>query len=103
MVTTKDKIGLIQRRTNSDGKQVFKYVESKIKRIVIGKKKTSVYSDGFYPLELEELESNTSFFDEERGVLIVGEPFVTNDKLAEWCQKNVDYWNEHGAKSLLDD
>ena len=103
MVTTKDKIGLIQRRTDSEGKQVFKYVESKIKKIVIGKKKTSVYSDGFYPLELEELESNTKFFDIENGFLIVGDPFITNDKLAAWCQKNVDYWNEHGAKSIWDD
>lgn len=103
MITTKNKIGFIQRRTDENGKKHFKYIEAKIKKIVIGKKKTSVYSDRFRVLELEELESNTKFFDEEKGVLIVGEPFITNDKLAEWCQKNVDYWNEHGAKSILDD
>ena len=103
MITTKDKIGFIQRRTDENGKQHFKYIESKIKKIVIGKKKTSVHSDRFYPLELEELESNTKFFNEEKGVLLVGEPFITNDKLAEWCQKNVDYWNEHGAKSIFDE
>ena len=103
MITTKDKIGFIQRRTYENGKQVFEYIESEIKKIVIGKRKTSVHSDRFNPLELEELESNTRFFNEEKGVLIVGEPFITNDRLAEWCKKNVDYWNEHGARSILDD
>ena len=103
MITAKDRIGFIQRRTDENGKQHFKYIESKIKKIVVGKKKTSVYSDRFYTLELEELEINTKIFNETKGVLLVGEPFITNDKLAEWCQKNVDYWNEHGAKSILDD
>lgn len=103
MITAKDRIGFIQRRTDENGKQHFKYIESKIKKIVVGKKKTSVYSDRFYTLELEELESNTKILNEAKGVLLVGEPFITNDKLAEWCQKNVDYWNEHGAKSILDD
>ncbi len=103
MITTKDKIGFIQRRRDADGKETFKYIEGKIKKIVIGKKKISVYSDKFYPLELADLEGNTRIFNEDRRVLIVGEPFITNDKLAAWCQKNVDYWNEHGAKSLLDD
>lgn len=103
MITAKDRIGFIQRRTDENGKQHFKYIESKIKKIVVGKKKTSVYSDRFYTLELEELESNTKILNEAKGVLLVGEPFITNEKLAEWCQKNVDYWNEHGAKSILDD
>lgn len=102
MITTKDKIGFIQRRTGENGKQSFKYIEAKIKRIVIGKNKTSVYSDKFRTLELEELESNTKFLNKQEGILIVGEPFITNEELAEWCQKNVDYWNEHGARSILD-
>lgn len=103
MITTKNKIGYIQRRTDENGKQHFKYIEAKIKKIVIGKNRTAVYSDKFRAIELEELESNTNIFSEEKGILIVGEPFITNDKLAEWCQKNVDYWNEHGAKGIFDD
>ena len=103
MITTKDKIGFIQRRTDENGKQTFEYIESKIKRVVIGKRKTAVYSDKFYPLEIEELERNTEIFDKQNGILIVGEPFITNKELAEWCQKNVDYWNKHGARSIWDD
>lgn len=102
MVTPRDKIGFIQRRIDEKGKETFKYIESEIKKVVIGKTKTSVYSDRFYPLELEELESNTRILSQERGFFIVGEPFITNEKLAEWCQKNVDHWNEHGAKSIWD-
>ena len=103
MITTKNKIGYIRRLTDENGKQVFKYIEAKIKKVVLGKKKTSVYSDRFYALDAEELESNTEFFDIEKGILLVNEPFITNDRLAEWCQKNVDYWNEHGAKSIFED
>lgn len=103
MITTKDKIGYIRRTTDETGKQHFKYTESKIKKVVIGKKKISVYSDGFYTLDAEELESATKIFDIDKGILLVNEPFITNEELAEWCQKNVNYWNEHGAKSIWDE
>lgn len=103
MITTKNRIGYIRRLKDENGKEQFKYFEAKIKKVVIGKKKTSVYSDRFYALDAEELESNTEFFDMQKGLLLVNEPFITNNELADWCQRNVDYWNEHGARGIFDD
>lgn len=77
-------------------------METKVKRVVIGKTKTSVYSDRFRPLDAEEIESNTNIMLNSTGLIIVNEPFVTSPELTEKCKKTVDYWNEHRAKGVLD-
>lgn len=102
MITPKDRIGYIRRTANADGTYTFKYIEAKIKSIRVGKKGTSVYSDRFYALDADELESNTEIMDRKSDLVLVGEPFITSEALSEHLKKIVDYWNEHGATSLLD-
>lgn len=103
MITPNDTIGYISRRTGEDGKATFKYIESKIKSVRIGKKGTKVYSDRFRPLDAEDIEFNTNWLKDSPSLILVQEPFITNPELAERCRANVDYWNEHGARSIWDD
>lgn len=102
MITPKDKIGYIRRAT-VDGKEQFKFIEAKVKSVRIGEKGTSVYTDKFYALDAEEIEFNTSMIRKGSGLMLVNEPFVTTEEYSEHCRKAVDYWNEHGAKSILDE
>ena len=101
-ITTKDKIGYIKHNKYSDGSESFRFIEAKIKKIVVGKTKTSIYSDKLYTLDADEIESNTRILNKGNGLMLVGEPFITTPEYSEHCQKVVDYWNEHGAKSILD-
>ena len=101
MITAKDRIGYIRRQENPDGTTTFKLIEAKIKSVRIGKKGTSVYSDRFRALDAEELESNTEIMSGNSALVLVGEPFITNDAMSEWLQKVVTHWNRHGAETLL--
>ena len=100
MVTTKDRIGYIRRWEDSDGWH-FKLIESKITSVRVGRNRTSVYSKDFRALDAEELEDNTKLMQDHSNLILVQEPFITNDELSEYLRKVVDYWNEHGAESLL--
>lgn len=103
MITPKDTIGYIC-KNYVDGKEQFEYIEAKIKSVRIGKRGTKVYTDKFYVLDAEDIEHNTEWMNETAPQLIlVQEPFITNPEIAERCRKNVDYWNEHGARSIWDD
>lgn len=103
MITTKERIGYIRRQEHPDGTTEFKFIESKIKSVRIGKKGTSVYSDRFRALDAGELESNTEimFMSGDSALVLVGEPFITNDELSAHLQKVVAHWNKHGADTLL--
>ena len=101
MITAKDKIGYIRRQEHPDGTTEFKLIEAKIKFVRIGKRGTSVYSDRFYALDAEELESNTEIMSESSNLILVGEPFITNDEMTERLKKVVDRWNKYGTKTLL--
>lgn len=99
MITPKDKIGFIQRRRN-ETKDAFKLIVAKVQRVNIGKKKTSVYTKEFYPLDAEEIESNTKMMDTSKGLIIVGEPFVIKEEDVPYFQAVVDDFNKNGAKSF---
>lgn len=101
MITTKDKIGYIRRQENPDGTTTFKLIEAKIKSVRIGKKGTSVYSDRFRALDAEELEDNTEIMSGNSMLVLVGEPFITNEEMSERLKKVVGHWNKHGAETLL--
>ena len=87
MITPKDKIGYIRRAT-VNGKEQFKFIEAKVKSVRIGKRGTSVYTDKFYALDAEEIESNTSMISKGSGLMLVNEPFITTDDYSELCRKN---------------
>ena len=85
-----------------DGKERFKFIESKIKSVSVGKKQTSVYTDKFYALDAEDIEFNTEIIGKGSGIVLVYEPVITNDEYSEYCRKTVNYWNIHGARSIID-
>lgn len=90
MIQLSDKIGYIQHYLSPDR---FKYIEANITRINIGKKRTSVYSNRFNALDMEELESNTRFAQSglKNGYIMVQEPFITSEALKaqaeRWCEE----------------
>ena len=100
-ITPKDKIGYISRGKDENGKEVFKFIETSIRKIVIGMTKTSVYTDRFHALDADEVISNTEMISDMK-LMLVTEPFITNEDYSEHCRKTVDYWNEHGARSAFD-
>ena len=101
VITTKDRIGYIRRQDHPDGTSDFKFIEAKIKAVRIGKKGTSVYSYRFRVFDAEELETNTKIMSDNSQLVLVGEPFITNDALSERLQKVVEHWNKHGAGTIF--
>lgn len=101
MISTKNKIGYIRRQKHPDGTTEFKLIEAKIKYVRVGKKGTSVYSDRFYALDAEDLESNTEIMSGSSDLVLVGEPFITNDEMTQRLKKVVDHWNKYGAETYL--
>lgn len=101
MITTRDRIGYIRRQEHADGTFEFRFIEARIKEVRIGKNRTSVYSDRFRALDADELEDNTQIMSDHSGLVLVGEPFITNAELSRRIQNVVAYWNEHGAESIL--
>ena len=101
MITTKDKIGYIRRQENLDGTTTFKLIEAKINSVRIGKKGISVYSDRFRALDAEELEDNTEIMSGNSSLVLVEEPFITNEEMSERLKRVVDHWNQYGAETLL--
>ena len=99
MITPKDRIGFVK-TTEVDGKTQYEYIEAKIKRVYVGKTKTSVYSDKFYALDAEELEYDTNFLIANPNLVMVRIPFITNEELANRCILNCEIWNERGARSV---
>lgn len=101
MITTKDKIGYIRRLEHPNGTTDFNFIEAKINSVRIGKRGTSVYSDRFYALDAEELESNTEIMSGNSALVLVGEPFITNDSMTERLKMVVDHWNKYGAETAF--
>lgn len=99
MITPKNKIGYIRRLRNED-KESYKLIVAKVQKVVIGKKATKVYTKEFYPLDMEEIESNTRMIDTSRGFILLGEPFVIDDEDIPYFQAVVDDFNGNGAKSI---
>ena len=102
MITTKNRIGYIQRRYDENNIPHFKFIVAKIKRVNIGVKSTKVYTKEFYPLDLEDLESTTEILDTSKGIIIVQEPFILKDDEEEYFQAVVDKWNEEPPKSIFE-
>ena len=102
MITIKDKIGYIL-MCSRDEKKEYKFIEAKIKSIKTTKKGTFIYTNEFRPLDAEDVELNTEMIKNGKGCIMCNEAFITNKELSEHFKKVVDYWNEHGAKSILEE
>ena len=102
MISPKDKIAYIRRSDYADGHTEFQLIETRISKLRIREDGgVSVYSYRFRALDMAELEDNAQIMADHSGLVLVGEPFVTKDELSGKVQKVVDYWNTHGAETLL--
>lgn len=101
MITPKDKIGYIRRIDNGERTE-FKLIIAKVQRVVMGKKATKVYTKKFMPLDVEDVELNTQFVNNGRGLILVAEPFVIKDEQIPYFEAVVDDFNKNGAKSIWD-
>ena len=102
MITTKNRIGYIQRRYDENNVPHFKFIVVKIRRVIIGAKSTKVYTKEFYPIDLEVLECTTEMVDTSKGIIVVQEPFILKDDEEKYFQAVIDKWNEEPPKSIFD-
>ena len=102
MITPKDTLGFIERRyLDENSNPTFRFIEAKVQRVNIGKKKTSVYTKEFYVLDAEDIESTTRCISISYGLLVVGEPFLLKEDQREYFQKVVNDWNKNDLKSFM--
>ncbi len=107
MLNYKTKIGYISKSYDENKKPCdFKLYVEKIKRINIGKTKTTYKIENFRNTyeedEITSLENMKSHI--KHGLILTSELFVIDDEIQEYLQKVVDDWNENGtAKGLFDD
>jgi len=73
----------------------FRLVTTPITSIRIGKTATKAYSKRFYPLDVEELKSNTKCF--APGIILVQEPFLDVGNLRETAERWIENegWKHH--------
>lgn len=97
------KVGYISRRVGENGKETFKYREGlAIRRI--GVRSDTVKVNFLYgTTPYEEIESNTKMM--QGRLILVGEPFFTNDELKARIEAWCEWANscEHREYSLLSD
>lgn len=95
MVSVKvgDSIGLINKvlfNMKDDRTNYWKLSEGKVKSITVNSKGRRIKADHFYTLDAEEIESNTKWMLEAKGLILTCEPFILTDEL----RKRVEDWIE---------
>ena len=83
------KVGYISRRTDENGKEIFRYIEGNATRR-IGARSDNIKVKFLYgTTPYEEVKSNTEIMAEGK-LVVIHEPFFTNDTLKErlekWCE-----------------
>ena len=83
------KVGYISRRTDENGKEIFRYIEGNATRRIGTRLDTIKVNFLYGTTPYEEVKSNTEFMAEGK-LVVVQEPFFTNDALKErlekWCE-----------------
>ena len=102
MIKLTDRIGYIHRLDFFDGHTRFRYVEAKIKALRPRKDGgVSIDTDRFRALDMEDVEQNTEIMKKNSKLILVNEPFVTDDEFAKRFREVVDYWNKNGAETAF--
>lgn len=100
MITPKNKLGYITKNINDKGVEVFRFLECKVTKVVVGKKSTKVYTKELYPFDIKDVEGNREMMKD--GLIILKTPFVMRDGDSEYFKAVVDDFNKNGCKSILD-
>ena len=95
-----DAIGMLEEGKWADGTEGWKLLECPIKRIVQSKRDTKVYSDRFYPLDLEDIESNTEIMQDAQGWILTKEVMLLTPEIRAKCEKWVEWANSNLEKVM---
>ena len=83
------KVGYISRRTDANGKEIFRYIEGNATRRIGTRSDTIKVNFLYGTTPYEEVKSNTEIMAEGK-LVVIHEPFFTNDTLKErlekWCE-----------------
>lgn len=84
------KVGYISKRIDENGKETFKYREANATRRIGVKADTVKVSFLYGTTPYEEIDSNTRIMNAKSGLILVNEPFFTNeetkDRVERWCE-----------------
>ena len=95
MIKVGDYIGGIFKKLDSNGNESYYLNESKVKRIVSTARGTKIYTDAFYPLDLEDIEANTLDMQEAQGYIITREVFLLTEQIRAHCEAWIQWANAH--------
>lgn len=95
-----DTIGMLDDGKWADGTEGWKLLECPVKRITQTKRGTKVYSDRFYPLDLEAIESNTEIMQEAQGWILTKEVVLLTPKIRVKCERWVEWANSNPEKVM---
>lgn len=95
-----DAIGMLEEGKWADGTEGWKLLKCPIKRIVQSKRGTKVYSDRFYPLDLEDIESNTEIMPDTQGWILTKEVMLLTPEIRAKCEKWVEWANSNPEKVM---
>ena len=98
MIKPGDYIGGIYTSTKDDGTKYYILVKSKVSKIVSSRKATKVYSNNFYPLDLEDIETNTKDMEEASGYILTKEAFKLTEPIERHCLMWIDWANKNPDK-----
>ena len=83
------KIGYISRRTDESGKETFKFLEANGTRRIGVRTDTIKVKFLYGTTPTTEIQENTNIIRKNNGIILVGEPFITDDELSammrNWC------------------
>lgn len=96
------KIGYISRRIDADGKEKFSYREGSATRRIGVRSDTIKVRFLYGTTPYDEVRSNTEMLKNEN-IMLVREPFFTDEKMRERCEKWCDWANscEHREYSFF--
>ena len=95
-------IGRILTRRGADGNKSFELVVGSIKSIRLGKKKSTVEIDRFYPQDLEDLMTDIGMHQEflSRGIMSVDTFFVADNDTIKHVKKWLEWAKNKSEKEL---
>lgn len=94
------KLGYIQKinlEMNPHLTERFRFKETTFTRRITSKG-DRIYSKMFYPLDYEDVVSNTNIMKGNSKIILVGEPFILDDELKEKVVKWVEWANHADPK-----
>lgn len=96
------KIGRIISRRDADGNKSFELVVGSIKSIRLGKKKSTVEIDRFYPQDIEDLMTDIDIHQEflAQGIMTIDTFFVAGDDTIKHVEKWLEWAKNKSEKEL---